>query len=480
MLRAPLFLSLFLAFPAFATLSLSIVPPRTMTSDLRAKWRVIATNRGHEAVEAFPLLMWTESSIVDMPEGICTPEGSAGRINARCVFGLAAGTSRELTFTAQYDRRFRLSTGQVLGGPRDDLYESEQAVFGREYLVTSSGDDGPGSLRQVILDVNRECTSSFDPCVIAFDRMMELGPRTALPAITAPAVLVDGDSRVTIDGSVTAAGHGLLLEGSFARVTGLTIRRFRGNGIEANGFSSIIRYNDLRENGLRGVQVNGGESLVFDNTLIRNLRAGGFFWTSREVRARRNIVTQNGASGLFFHKPAVSRIGSFAEDNIISHNAHAGLALSLTADGAFARNTFHDNLGAPIDVGLDGDTRETRDGLPTQGGRVGAPILTSARFDGTATIVTGVLARRVDTRGAVLIHESVTLYAGARPDTQDEVLAVVTEGPPELFANGTFTARITRDLRGKWIHASSTARHWYNLDDIARAVSEISTPVPVQ
>jgi hypothetical protein len=479
MLRAPLFLSLFLAFPAFATLSLSIVPPRTMTDDLRAKWRVIATNRGHAAVEDFPLLMWTEVSIVDMPEGICTPEGS-GRINARCVFDLPAGRSRELTFTTKYTRRSGLSMGQVLGGPRNDLYENERAVFGREYRVTSNGDEGPGSLRQAILDVNRDCTSSLEPCVIAFDRIMEIGPRTALPAITAPAVLVDGDSRVTIDGSATTAGHGLLLEGAFARVTGLTIRRFRGNGIEANGFSSIIRDNDLRENGLRGVQVNGGESQVFDNTLIRNLRAGGFFWTSNEVRARRNVVTQNGASGLFFHKPAVSRIGSFAEDNVISFNAHAGLALSLTADGSFARNTFHDNLGAPIDVGLDGDTRETRDGLPTQGGRVGAPILTSARFDGTATIITGVLARRVGTRGAVLIHESVALYAGARPDTQDEVIAVVTEGPPELFPNGTFTARITRDLRGRWIHAASVAMHWYNLDDISRAVSELSTPLPVE
>ena len=479
MFRAPLFLSLFLAVPAFATVSLSLVPPTSMTTDLRAKWHVIATNRGHEAIADFPLRMWTDVSIVDLPEGICTPEGT-GRVVARCVFDLPAGASRDLTFTAKYSRSQGLSTGQVLGGPRDDLYESDQAVFGQEYRVTSNADDGPGSLRQAILDVNRDCTSSLGPCVIVFDAPMEIRPRTALPAITAAAVHVDGGLRVTIDGSATSVGHGLLLEGSLARVTGLTIRGFRGNGIEANGFSSIIRYNVLRANGLRGVQVNGGESLVFDNVLSDNLRAGGFFWTPREVRARRNVVTGNGAAGLFFHKPEVSRIASYAEDNVIAFNAQAGLALSLTADGYFAQNTFHDNLGAPIDVGLDGDTRETRDGLPSQGGSIGAPILTSARFDGTATIITGVLARRVDTRGSVLIRESVTLYASGRPDTAEEVIANVSEGPPQLFANGTFTTRIPRDLRGQWIHAVSLAGHWYNGDDIARSVSELSLPLQVQ
>ena len=475
MLRAPLFLSLFLALPAFATASLSIVAPTAMSEDLRAVWRVIATNDGHEPIEDFPLHVWTETSIVGMPEGICTPAAGL-RVSASCVVDLPAGRSRELTFTVQYDRRFRRSTGQVLGGPRDDLYEFDEALFGREYLVTSTADEGPGTLRQAILDVNRECTGSDTPCTIAFDRIMELGPRTALPAITAPAVLVDGNRRVTIDGSATSAGHGLLLEGSFARVTGLTIRRFRGNGIEANGSASIIRDNDLRENGLRGVQVNGGESQVFDNTLIRNLRAGGFFWTSREVRARRNIVTQNGAAGLFFHKPAVSRIASYAEDNIISHNAQAGLALSLTAEGSFAQNTFYDNLGAPIDVGLDGDTRTLRDGFPGQGGRVGTPILTSARFDGTATIVTGRLAPR-GTRW--LIRERIYLYASARFDTQDKVIAML-DPQGGLFPDGTFTARIERDLRGQWLHAVSAATYVYNWDDFARGTSELSVPLPVE
>ncbi|MGZ5442533.1 MAG: right-handed parallel beta-helix repeat-containing protein [Thermoanaerobaculia bacterium] len=481
MIRAPLFLSLLLALPAFGTLVLQIVPPASMGDDLHAEWRVIAANRGHETIEDFPLLMWASVSIVAMPHEFCAPEADGTpRINARCIFDLPAGATRELTFTAKYDRRFGRFTGQVLGGPLGDLYERDEAMFGPGYVVTSTADSGPGSLRQTILEVNRDCTDYDTPCVITFalddPQPATLRPETALPAITAAAVRVDGGSRVAIDGSATPAGHGLLLEGPLARVTGLAIRGFRGNGIEANGFASIIRDNDLRANGLRGVQVNGGESLVFDNVLSGNLRAGGFFWSSREVRVRRNVVTGNGASGLFFHKPAVSRIASFAEDNVVAFNAHAGIALSLTADGHFAQNTFHDNLGAPIDVGLDGNTRDTRAGLPGQGGRIGAPILTSARFDGTATVVTGRVSGRSTSS---LIHERVYLYAGARPDTAEEVVAAV-DSRGSRFPELTFTARIERDLRGQWIHGVSSTTYLYNWDDFARGTSELSVPLPVE
>ena len=519
MIRAAAFsLSLFLSCSAFATVSLSIVPPLSMGADLRAEWRVIVTNRGHEAVEDFPFAMGS-GSIVAVPEGICTPEGRE-RVAARCVVDLPAGATRQFTFTAQYDRRFGYFLGQVRGG-LGDLYESDAAMFGPEYVVTSTADSGPGSLRQAILDVNRDCRDFQTPCVIAFaldgpppaEGWFTLRPETALPAIAAATVLVDGSSQtrhggdtnprgpeIVLDGSATSTGHGLLLQTSRARVTGLAVGGFRGNGIEVNSGSSIVRYNYLGTdgsgmralaNGLRGVQVNGGdhlnaESFGFDNVLSGNLRAGGFFWTSREVLVRRNLVgvgadgttpLGNGASGLFFHKPAVSRIASYAQDNVIAFNAHAGIALSLTADGDFARNTFHDNLGAPIDVGLDGDTRETRAGLPGQGGRIGAPILTSARFDGTATIVTG----RVSARStASLIHERVYLYASARHDAVEEVVAVVTGDRMSLFSDLTFTARIERDLRGQWIHAASWTTYVYNWDDFARGTSELSVPLPVQ
>lgn len=461
------------------SVTLTVVPPSSMSEDLRAEWRVLVTNHGRAAVEGFPLRMWTSASIVAMPEGICSPEGSP-RVDARCTLDLPAGATRELAFTAQYDRRFGQFSGAVTGGPHGELWEREEAFFGPEYAVTSTAGSGPGSLRQAILDVNRECTSSETPCVIRFAVDGAIRPETALPAIAAPRVLVDGGSKpekVVIDGSATSGGHGLLLEGAFVRVTGLTIREFRGNGIESSAANAIVRYNHLSANGLRGIQVSRGNAYVLDNVLSGNFRAGGFFWTKDEVLARRNVVTGNGASGLFFHKPAVSRIASYAQDNVIADNAHAGIALSLTADGDFASNTFHGNLGPPVDVGLDGDTRDTRPGLPGQGGRIGAPILTSVRFDGTATVITGRISGRA---ASSLIGERVYLYAGTKFDRQEEVIAVVTGETRQQFAGLTFTARIEADLRGQWVHAASFAWYVYNLDDFARGTSELSLPLLVE
>lgn len=353
------------------------------------------------------------------------------------------------------------------------------SAFAAEYVVTSTSDSGPGSLRQAILDVNRDCTDSNTPCRIEFAvdpaETLTLRPESALPAVTG-AVHIDGGSRVVLDGSAAGGAHGLLLNGSVG-VTGLTIRNFSGNGIEANGGRAVIRLNQLVENGARGVQVNGGEALVADNVLSRNRRAGGFFWTSGEVRAERNVIVGNGASGLFFHKPAVSRIASHAKDNFIAFNAHAGIGLSLAADGEFAENTFQGNVNAPIDVGLDGDTRETRDGLPGQGGLVGAPILTSARFDGTGTIVTGRLARR---GAGFLVRQRVILYATAGPGAKTEVVAVVNPEEGSLFRDDMFSVRIERDLRGHSLQAASWAIYVYNLDDFARGTSELSVPLPVE
>jgi hypothetical protein len=473
MLRAPLFLSLFLAFPLFAQVSLTIVPPGSMGDDLRAVWRVYVTNRGSEAVEDFPVKMWTSQSIVGMPAGICAPEG-APRVDALCTLDLPAGATRELTFTAQYDRRFGQFSGAVRGGP-GVLNERDEALLGPEYAVTSTADSGPGSLRQAIEDVNRECKDRDKPCVIAFaldaPHPATIRLQTALPAITAAAVHVDGRLQATLDGSAVPAGNGLQLQGSFVRVSGLAISGFPGNGIEVNGPWAVIRYNLLSGNGLRGVQVNRADASVFDNVLIGNRRAGGFFWTEREVLVRRNVVTGNGASGLFFHKPFISRIASYAEDNVIAFNGQAGIALSLTADGDFGRNTFGDNAGLPIDVGLDGDTRDPKPGLLTQGGRVGAPVLTSARFDGTATIVTGRIAARP---ASSLIGEKVYVYAG------QEVVAVVMGETRQQFADLTFTARIERDLRGQPVRAASFTYYVYNWDDFARGTSELSVPLLVE
>src|SRR5689334_19498488 len=90
------------------------------------------------------------------------------------------------------------------------------------FTVTNTGDAGPGSLRQAILDSNADTalthTIDFD---IAGSGVQTISPRSPLPAVTKP-VLIDGESQpgyggqplIQISGSKAGGGDGLLITGA--------------------------------------------------------------------------------------------------------------------------------------------------------------------------------------------------------------------------------------------------------------------------
>ena len=105
------------------------------------------------------------------------------------------------------------------------------------YTVTSADDDGPGTLRQAILDANAH--PGLD--VIVFN--MELGasttiqPLTPLPTIT-DSVTIDGQQPIDappieLDGSLLAVsdGDGLRIGASQCAIGNLVINRFGSAGI---------------------------------------------------------------------------------------------------------------------------------------------------------------------------------------------------------------------------------------------------------
>lgn len=499
-----LVLSLLLALPSLARVDARVAVPVAIGDDLRTTWRVVVTNSADVAVEDFRFLFWVlPDAVVGMPEG-CVPE-SGNPLEARCTADLAPNSSRTFEFIAQHRTRNGIFSGGVAGAA---LLDYNQAVFGRTFTVTSTSDSGAGSLRQAIEDANRECASFAEPCVIAFridgpvppEGWFTIRPRSPLPAVTTYYLGIDGGTQsrhtgetnpsggpeIFLDGSEAGSSHGLVV--SSTAVSDLAIGNFTGNGIESS-FGGQFRRNYLgvdptgraaAPNGLRGLQVNGGGARVVDNVLSGNLRSGAFFWTIDAIDAYGNRVgvaadgvtpLGNGASGFFFHRPQLHYRVSDVHGNVIGYNAHAGIGVSLGANGLFADNTFLGSAERAIDVGMDGVTPETRMGLPGQGGRMGAPRITGASWNGSETVIDVHIA---PAPASVRFYERVYVYASASPAEAGEVVAIADA------RLATLSLRVPEDLRGRFVRASAVGAFAYNWDEPAVGTSELSAPRRVE
>jgi hypothetical protein len=142
------------------------------------------------------------------------------------------------------------------------------------FLVTTTADSGPGSLRQAILDSNAAGAAGAN--AIRFN----LPPTTAtiktiylaspLPALTA-AVMIDGTTQpgqgydfVEIDGSQVRAAspglaNGLTVTAPGCTLQGLSVLHFGGSGIELDSDGNTLRGDLAQDNGV-GVAVLGGAS----------------------------------------------------------------------------------------------------------------------------------------------------------------------------------------------------------------------------
>ena len=104
----------------------------------------------------------------------------------------------------------------------------EERTLLSSFVVSNTGDSGPGSLRQAILDANAQRgaeTITFDPTVFATPQtitltgsQLELSNTTGTETITGPAAGVTvsggGTSRVfQVDAGVTASISGLTITG---------------------------------------------------------------------------------------------------------------------------------------------------------------------------------------------------------------------------------------------------------------------------
>ncbi len=173
------------------------------------------------------------------------------------------------------------------------------------FVVSSTADSGPGSLRQAILDSNAAtgATNTID-FAVAGSGVQTIDPLSPLPAIVKP-VLIDGRSQpgysgtplIEIDGGQAVGGDGLLITGADVTIRGLDVDGFsQGAGIHitssgATGdwvyacFLGTDPSGTKAEPDQEGVEIDGGASSNLigtngdgvDDATERNLLSGNTF-----------------------------------------------------------------------------------------------------------------------------------------------------------------------------------------------------------
>ena len=145
--------------------------------------------------------------------------------------------SLAIPISPRHRRRLAVLRSPVLARRnRPRLEWLEDRIVLSTFLVTNTGDSGPGSLRQVIVDSNATTgtTNTIDFDIPGFG-VQTIAPLSSLPTITNP-VLIDGESQPGYSGtplielSGTQAGSG---DGFLITSPNVTIR-----GMDMGGFAS--------------------------------------------------------------------------------------------------------------------------------------------------------------------------------------------------------------------------------------------------
>ncbi|MGH7895217.1 MAG: DUF4232 domain-containing protein, partial [Candidatus Binatia bacterium] len=242
------------------------------------------------------------------------------------------------------------------------------------YVVTTTADGGPGSLRQAILDGNGDPALDHVAFAIVDPAVPRIMPASALPAISAP-LEIDGTTQpsaglVELDGSDTASVAGLTITGGGSTVRGLVINGFQTAAIAISGVSGNVIEGNLIGTDVDGLTGLSTSAVGIDVADSPGHRIGGVAPESRNVISGNNI-------GVYLHGAAT--VGNVIEGNFIgtepsgftavanaSHGVQVFLAGANTIGGTDpgAGNVISGNLRDGIAISSSG-------GIVVQGNAIG-------------------------------------------------------------------------------------------------------------
>jgi len=372
-------------------------------------------------------------------------------------------------------------------------------------LVTSTANDGSGSLRQAILDANAATASgatriSFHIDEPSANKWKTIRLTSPLPALTAANIEINGATQsgaanpdgpdIEINGGGTLDGDGLTIEGCNTTVANLAINGFGRNGIsvvDAHHSATCSLYPELhhlfigtdptgseaRPNGRGiGISVPNGTTiganagaLIHDCVVSGNVLSGifalsGFVtaWGNRiGVKAHSDDPLPNGGSGIFIGAEGWgSAIGADAIDpvpgNVIAFNGQMGVAIAAGVKNVSVRgNRIWNNGLLGIDIGLDGPTMSTEG---AEGVTIPVPTLTLAHYDPVLkkTVVEGETPGRTSSL-------TIDLYANDAADPSgfgEGQRPVGTSTNADFTSQTHFRMEVDGDLTGQLITATAT------------------------
>lgn len=379
--------------------------------------------------------------------GLSKPSGGGPACGMQFLFN----QRRSMTLAPKF-RRLSHSHRYVRLGLHVEAVEAR--LLFATFVVDTTADSGPGSLREAIVGANaNDAVAPVDDEILfniapagphtigVLSQLPEITGNVTIDATTQPGYEPSRGPVIVLDGRAAGAGaSGLRIASTgptaASNLIGLAVAGFAGNGLEISGRWNSVAHSRFGAdpagsaagpgNGGHGVLITGGNNLLVENT-----------------------IASNGLDGV----------------------AVAGGSVGNT----LAPNTYFSNAGMPIDLGDDGPTaNDPADADDGANRRQNSPVITSiapAAAPASGFTVSGT----VDTTPNMLVE--VVLYSSPTGDGEGRaVLAVLPPQVTDASGSATFAANLPAAAPGDWLTATVTS-YAFSGETSEANTSEFSPPV---